>query len=669
MCGLVGIWRRDGGEVDRSDLERMIATLGHRGPDGSGIWSNGHVGLAHVRLSIIDPSEASRQPFLTADGSSVLIYNGEVYNYRQMRGELERAGVQFRTLGDTEVVLQALQFWGPTQAVAKFNGMFSFAFFNVRDRTLWLSRDRIGIKPLVIADTGAELLFASEAKALLAHPHVSREVNQQALARWIIRGGRGSDQMLFSACTVLEPGSIWKITESGTEKYQYFHALTAVDIDRLTAASGKRPSDFVVDFANRLKKSVCLHLQSDVSLASMCSGGVDSSLVAAFAKQQLPTIEAYVADVAWSGGEGAQAEQVGRHLNLDVHRVPVDQERFLRLWPHTVWHSDTPPTHPSDAALLAVAQTCRAKGIKVLLTGEGSDELFGGYGWQRTTYDAWKEFESWRRLFVRRRPGSARVLADSLIPADVSLRNRLAIALETQSLLPQRFFELLRPIQPTADRAFLAHCFYSLYDNLAWILHRHDRVGMAASIEMRVPFLENEMFDFAFHLPRRAKLHRGTGKWLVKSAAEKFLPAHIVYARKRGFPMPMSFSRGTEKLLKDGRLADLMRWPCQFTNEVETLLRGGRYLRFHIVGLELWARIFFDNEQPDAVGEKLLAFANERRNSRNLKKGERRRRAVRGLPTRPGAMLLGRLGKLVTNASKSLHHRVKQSQRWLLRRT
>ena len=617
MCGLVGIWRYDGGGADYSATARMLDSIVHRGPDGRGEWQEGNVAFGHVRLSIIDLTETSSQPMLTPDGTGVLIYNGEIYNYRDVRQELEREGVRFRSSGDVEVLLQALHQWGPERSIPRFNGMFAFAYLDRRTGALWLARDRVGIKPLHVADTGTELIFASEAKALLAHPRMQRRADRHAMGKWIVSRGRGFSKMLFAGINQVEAGSWWKITGKCIDKHQYFHALTAVDADQIAASSAIEPTSFVSKFCDLLKRSVDLHLASDAPLAVMCSGGVDSSLIAAYAKRQLPEIEAYVADGLWPGGEGAQAERVGQHLGIPVHRVVIDQKRYLELWPHTVWYSDGPPSAESDPALLAVTQTCRAAGIKVLLTGEGSDELFGGYLWQQATYQNWLWGSSWRRYFAPRFR-SRRVLAYApfahklFAGEDRQLSRRLAIAFDAnEELFPKRLLTLLGPVEHEADRAFLAHALFSLFGNISWLLHRHDRMGMGGSIEMRVPFLENGMFDFAFHLPRRAKLHRGIGKWLVKKAAADVLPAKIVYAKKKGFPMPPAFTRGTQRLLVGGILPELMEWSTYTTQEIITLLGKDERLRFHVVGLELWARIFFGGEAPAALGERLTALAGD----------------------------------------------------------
>lgn len=595
----------------------MLMPIVHRGPDGMGIWQEGRVAFGHRRLSILDLTDAADQPMLTADGDGVLTYNGEVYNYRELRQELERERVKFRSSGDTEVVLQALHHWGVERALTKFDGMFALAYYDRREGTLWLARDRVGIKPLLAADTGSELIFGSEAKALLAHPRMQRRLNHYALAKWVLSRGLWSNQTLFADIESLEPGSYWKITERGIEKRQYFHVLTAIDVDRLVAASAENPASFVGRFRDHLKRSVRLHLASDVPLATTCSGGIDSSLVAACAKEAKPDIDGYVADVLWRGSEGGQAERVGRHLGIPVRRIPVDKARFLELWPHSLWHSDRPSIRSSDPALMAVAQACHADGIKVLLTGEGSDELFGGYGWHRATHEEWSKLNSWWRRLL---PGQTDRRALAVAPfsnlmgrEDRQLRSRLMFTLDAEvELLPKRLLSMLEPVENEADRAFLAHGLFDLYQLLSWILDRHDRMGMAASIEMRVPFLENDMFDFAFHLPGRAKLQNKTGKWVVKQAAAEILPHDIVYAPKVMFRVPNRFSIGTERLLDGGMLPEMLGWQTNTTQEIINSLREDGGLRFSIVSLELWARTFFGGESPAHLGEKLTGLVHDR---------------------------------------------------------
>jgi len=642
MCGLVGIWRHDGGEADRQSIEAMLAPIVHRGPDGKGVWQNGRVAFGHVRLAIIDPTEASAQPMLTEDGTGVLAYNGEVYNYRELRTELERAGVRFQTSGEVEVVLLALHHWGVEESVKRFDGMFAFAYFDGRDQTLWLGRDRVGIKPLLVADTGKELLFGSEAKALLAHPRMTPRADRHAVAEWIFTAGLGPHESLFEGIDTVEAGSIWRINEQGIDRHRYFHILDALDVDRLVANGGNDLTSFVDTFRDLIGESVKLHLVSDVPLAAACSGGVDSSLIAAVAKRDIPELTGYVVDAAGSRGEGAQAERVGRHLGVPINRIGLDQTRFIELWPGSVWHSDGPPTHPSDPALLAMARECKANGITVLLTGEGSDELFGGYEYFEQTYRTWVRRSSWRRFFLK---ASERDRSLNRIPFSTmlhpKLHNVMAIAMNAErELLPRRLLALLAPVTPSPDRAFLAHCLWSLHHYLPWILHRHDRIGMAASIEMRVPFLENKIFDFAFHLPRRAKFHHGGGKWVVKQVAAEALPRDIVYARKKGFPIPGGFSRGTQRLLAGGMLAELMKWPRDTEREIIAIINRNNQLRFQAVSMELWARIFFRGEDVSVLADQLVGLA--RRKVRRKTRRRTRRTGLGALVRRAGRALQGR---------------------------
>ena len=250
-----------------------------------------------------------------------------------------------------------------------------------------------------------------------------------------------------------------------------------------------------------------------------------------------------------------------------MHRVRFDKAQLLTMWPRVTLNSDRPPMHPSDAALLHVAETCRADGIKALLTGEGSDELFGGYPWQRATYREWRRLTSWRRYLHRGRNRRRRLAQLEEAPftimnsrRDNVLRRRVLFAVEPEGeILSAQLLELLQPIEAPADRAFLAACVFDLYYYLPWILYRHDRMGMAASMEMRVPFIENDVINFALHLPRQAKLHGRAGKYVVKQAAAEVLPASIVHAPKKGFPVPNAYTLGTQHLLVGGLLAETMR--------------------------------------------------------------------------------------------------------------
>jgi asparagine synthase (glutamine-hydrolysing) len=610
VCGLVGILRRDGEDADATRIDRMLAPMLHRGPDGRGCWAENEVALGHLRLSILDLSDHAHQPIATAGGEGVLAYNGEVYNFRALRRELEREGVVFASSGDSEVVLQALVRWGPQRAIPRFNGMFAFAYFDRRRHELWLARDRLGIKPLYTAECAGELIFGSEPQALLAHPGMTCRPDRLAIASFLLRGRQEARPTFFEGIEAIEPGSWWCIRRSGVERHRYYHVLDALDVERLLAGD---PDQAVPRFESLIDESVRLHLASDAPLAAICSGGVDSSLIAACASRHLKDLRCYVADDTSGRGEGKFAQRVTDHLGVHLTRVPVDRETHLRLWPEATLFEGHPLYNRSSVALLLLGRACQADGVKVLLNGEGADELFGGYGMQRKAHRAWgwparlvlaldpvrsRRRRSFRRLRSRRfllsRLDGLGDVGIAVVDGDGELRR---LALE----------EKLAPVRSAADRAFLVRCLDDLYFTLDPLLRRHDRMAMAASIEMRVPFLENAIIDFGIHLPLRAKFRRGQSKWVVKQAAEKLLPAEIVHARKRAFPMPADFDLGCEALLAGGAAGELLRWTDRQQQALIPLVRHREGLRFLLLGLELWGRIYLRGEKPDALASELLA--------------------------------------------------------------
>jgi asparagine synthase (glutamine-hydrolysing) len=617
MCGLVGIWRRNGTGADPALIERMLATILHRGPDGGGVWSEGRLALGHRRLSIIDLSTAGHQPMLSSDRRGVLAYNGEIYNYPALRLQLQQEGVAFIGTSDTEVVLAALHSWGPERTIPLLNGMFAFAYFDLRCGVLWLARDRLGIKPLYVAEAGQELLFASEVKAILAHPGVVKQVDEAALRRAFLARRRSHDT-LFAGITGVPSGSWWKVTDDGIAEHRYFDLETALDRQRLTDNHRSIDLENVTATLERdLRESVRIHLASDAPIAAMCSGGVDSSLVAAYAGDDRPGMVGYVADVPVGSGEATQALRVGRHIKIPIREVAVSREEYLRLWPVCIWYLDSPAHHPSEPALLSVARTCRADGIKVLLTGEGADELFGGYPWHAAAHGCWRRWEWLSALapsLLRSRAASRQrgfPLQQSFMSGKrYRCRSRMALAADAErELLPRRLFASLPGIDRLSDRALVVSGLTDLVEHLSWVLHRHDHMSMAASVEMRVPFLENQLIDFGMHLPRAAKLRRGQGKWALKTVALKRLPRDVVYARKKGFPIPSAYTEGTERILLGGLLADQLQWSRATTDFVVDDLRHDIDLRFLLVGTEIWLRQQFSSETSDAIGEQLVAHA------------------------------------------------------------
>ena len=622
MCGIAGVWRKRNpiNANDLSDVIRMMQALVHRGPDDHGSWNSGRLALGHRRLAIIDPSPAAREPMLTASGQGVLVYNGEVYNYRSLRAALEGEGNVFRTVSDAEVVLQALHHWGPDKAVPQFDGMFSFAYFDLRDETLWLCRDRLGIKPMSVAVTHDRIVFASEDKAIIACEGFARDVDTREITLRLAWQSRDSSFSLFDKIERLPPAGLWKITDDGVDKRCFWHVLDILETARINDDRASDP-ERISALEKLMEDSVEMHCIADTSVATACSSGVDSGLITALAKRFRPEIHGYVVDPMIGRSEAEGAERTSRHVGVPLRRVPLDQDRFFELWPRMVWHLETDGWHASRPALLALAEQCRTDGVKVLLTGEGADELFGGYDWQAASMKLWRSWSWPQRLFQSKRSLDRTFKRLRRAPFATSMgggkgldRKAVLRALSPElNFLQTKLFDRLEPVTPLSDRAFLGSCLQDLYGHLQDLLHRHDRLSMAASVELRVPFLENRLIDFAIHLPRRHKYRDKTGKWLLKKVAEKHIPRQNVYAKKVGFEISPDFSAGAQGLLRKGLLRDAMKWPASSLEDLVELAARDESSRMRLVGMELFLRLYAGGETAGNLTEALHAARRDAR--------------------------------------------------------
>jgi asparagine synthase (glutamine-hydrolysing) len=370
-----------------------------------------------------------------------------------------------------------------------------------------------------------------------------------------------------------------------------------------------------------------LHLQSDAPLAVMCSGGLDSSLVAAIARQHRPDLVAFVAEAeGLVPSEADKAQQVADHLGLALHRVPITEAEFPDLWARAAWHSDEPIFFHQNPLALKVSEAVRDQGFKVLVTGEGADELFGGYPWQARIGRMWRLREWHARLVPNIRP--LRALArwlQWLAPLDLERlamepfeqRSTMAQAPPGAELvidggirrqLARSLFARLAPIRRQDERAFLARTFYDFHCHLQVLLTAHDTMTMAASIEARVPFLETAMIDFALHLAPAAKLGRGRSKRVVKAAARGLLPESIVHARKVGFAVPQGLMRGYWGFLRGGILPELLKWGARETERLHEVIRTQWGLFGQcVVSMELWAQLHLNRQSPQQMADRLRA--------------------------------------------------------------
>jgi len=625
MCGIAGFLNHKQ-TTDVSVLENMLDTIGHRGPDDRGTWMHGPIGLGHVRLSILDLSKQGHQPAITADQQGIIIYNGEVYNFREMRSQLEESGFSFSSNSDTEVVLYALHHWGPEKAIRKFNGMFAFAYYDLRDKTLWLGRDRLGIKPLFITRTTNSLVFGSEIKALLAHPDVQARPDMHAVITQIIYERLDGTWTCFENIESLLPGTLLRI--NGTEQQViYFDVLRDIDPQRISDGQKTDFSTAFQQFETHFDASVQQHLISDAPLATLCSGGLDSSLVTAVARDYKHDIIAYVADIkGMHGEEVSRAKIVCEHLDITLRAVPVNLDTYYRLWPQAILANDQPNYFAQNTAAMAVSEAMHLDGFKAVLTGHGADELFGGYTWFEDIYIMWRK----RRLHAKwiRNNAFFRLLGKLnplLSPLDIdSLAMRpfthlhqhdasgitgpsiCAIDGAKRHLRSAALFHRLEILPKHEERAFLARSYEDIYTHLAEALNTNDRMSMWFSIEARFPFLNNELIDFGLHMPFHTKYMRGERKRLITALANKRLPKEIVQLPKIGFWAPNYLWQGMVDFLRNGKVSQLLKWRTQDQDIILKMIQRHPRFLYRLLSTEIWARMYFDGESPEQLSETLL---------------------------------------------------------------
>lgn len=624
MCGIVGFV---GGTGEQTDviLQAMLSQIARRGPDDTGLWQQDGVGLGHARLSIIDPSERGHQSFVTRDNLGVLVFNGEVYSYRELRRLPEQEGIRFTSDTDTEVVLYALHNRGSERAVPMFNGMFAFAYHDVRDKSVWLARDRLGIKPLFVARTNDGLVFASEQKALFEHSAVTCELDQHAFPTLLLYERFDGAMTPYRNVETFLPGTLCRYNNGKETVTTFFDVLRDISPERIGRHSDRDFSAQLAHFEDCLGSSVEMHLVSDAPVATMCSGGLDSGLVTALASRRLPNIVSYVADIeGMQGQEVARARKVAESLGIELRRVAVDREIYFRTLPEAITANDQPLFFSQHVAAMVVAKTLRKDGFKVVLTGDGADELFGGYPWHAQAYRHWRRIalrarwipdNRFTRAIGQRIPGLRPVNVKHEISGHLTrgypinyisdTSNMLFVAGAPRTLRQRRLFRKLEGLS-LQDRAFLSSSFEDIYVQMRECLNSLDKMTMRHSIEARVPFLENRLIQFGLDLPVAAKYRGGVAKRIVKSLARKYLPENVINLPKIGFATAPSMWSGTGAFLRDGRVAELLKWPSRDQPGILALAQQRPYYHFRLIACEIWLRTRFDNECPQKIADQLL---------------------------------------------------------------
>ncbi len=555
MCGFCGILRFDkNGEVDPSLIARMSATLGHRGPDDAGVYVNGRIGLGHRRLSIID-IEGGHQPMKSGGPESlqVIVYNGEIYNYLTLRRELKGLGHTFCTTSDTEVLLAAYRQWGK-RCVDRLRGMFAFAIWDEACKVLFLARDRMGIKPLYYYPGHKDFVFASEIRAILASSLVRSNLEKTALDAFLTLGYTPCPGTMFKGILKLMPGHTMTVSANGNVQTYPYWKFNRVVPSNLTF------TDAVKKLRELLWESVQMRLMSEVPLGVFLSGGLDSSAITAImcrvSNQRIKTFS-----VGYEGDDAANelphARKIAELFGTEHHEFILKPYDFLDSIPQMVKMAEEPLVETPAIPLYQIATAAKPHAT-VLLSGEGSDEIFGGYGLYRKMLQIEKHFPLFRAL---------KHLPHNLTPGDrikkyidwfsspLSDRYRGTSADVThrirQSFYSPDFLAYVHEgrhvddafhgwFRDVAHRDTLSQLLY--VDAKTWLpddlLLKADKMTMAASIELRVPFLDHEIVSFASSLPSHYKIRNGEGKFILKKLMEGILPKEIIYRKKKGFTVP-----------------------------------------------------------------------------------------------------------------------------------
>lgn len=566
MCGIAGIFHAETPKpVDPARVERMTDALAHRGPDGSGVWTDHGVGLGHRRLSIIDLA-GSPQPMHSADRRAVIVFNGEIYNFRELRRELEQAGFAFRTSGDTEVILAAWAKWG-VDCLARLDGMFAFAIFDLERRALFLARDRFGVKPLFLAHlSDGSIAFASELKGLLAHPLLRRRVNPQAIEAYMAWGYVPDSHAILAGVEKLPAGHFWLMEQGrapgGPQRWW--------DIDFSARERGSE-ADLSAQLVHLLREGVRSRMVADVPLGAFLSGGVDSSgVVALMAEASASPVQTCSIgfDVA-AYDETSYAQVVAARFGADHRERIVATDDFAAIDSLAAMF-DEPFADASALPTWRVCQLARER-VTVALSGDGADEAFAGY--RRQVFHHHEERarsvlpaglraplfgslgRAWPKADWAPRPFRAKATLLALAESgEEGYARGLSVTLpEARRALYSESFaaslegfraedELIALMRGAPGRCGLDRAQYA--DLMFWmpgdILTKVDRTSMAVSLEAREPLLDHRLVEFAARLPEKMRVRGGTGKYLLKKSLERYLPRDILYRPKQGFVTPIA---------------------------------------------------------------------------------------------------------------------------------
>jgi len=633
MCGIAGVVKFGCDErVEGDTIRQMCAIMFHRGPDDAGFYVSGPVGLGMRRLSIVDLARG-HQPISNEDETAWIVFNGEIYNHAALREQLQTRGHRYRTNSDTETIIHLYEEYG-RDCVRHLRGMFAFAIWDVKKQRLFIARDRMGIKPLYYRLTSQSLVFGSEIKVVLAEG-AQPKFNRQVLPEYLAFGYVSGSESFYDGIVKLMPGHTMEVGLDGRVSIESYWDLPVADED-----SSHGETFYIEKYRDLLEQAVQSHLMSDVPLGVFLSGGIDSSAVAALmTKLRRAPVETFSVGYAEDTySELPYARMVAEHLKSVHHEVLVSREQFFDSLPRLIWHEDEPIAWPSSVPLYFVARLAQER-VKVVLTGEGSDETLGGYaryaftlknaaldryyrglvpGAVRRQIRGAIQNSSWISATLRRKLAHTPLARDGNSWASLYFDNFLCAFSERDqsSLLSNEIAAEFRT--GAAYKSSLEYWDRSSGDTLHRLLYtdiktylvellmKQDNMSMAASIESRVPFLDHVLVEFGTNIPRKFQLKGLSGKRILKKAVQDLLPHEILYRKKLGFPTPWS------RWLKGPQLQeirDLLLEPRSVDRKLFQRAAIERLFDEHVAGhidhcdriwrllnLELWHRVCIEGE-------------------------------------------------------------------------
>ena len=596
MCGIAGIYNPNGAPADASQVSMMCDLIRHRGPDDYAIWNSGPIALGHRRLSIIDLSPRGRNPMPNEDETVWLVFNGEIYNYQELREDLLRRGHRFRSETDTEVIIHLYEEDGPS-AVEKLNGMFAFALWDSNKRRLFLARDRFGVKPLYYTSAGKSFAFASEAKAFLALPEFTARPDLLALSEHLTFQNTFGDRTFFAGVKLLPAGHYLLRNEMGEAAHQYWDLAFDPDNSRSLDvwAGGLR---------ERFEAAVTRQLMSDVPLGTFLSGGMDTGSISAVASSNIRAMHTFTCgfDVPEDATELEQyfdereeSHVLARLLGTVHHELTLGPDAMAPALPRVVWHLDEPRVGISYQVYYTAEMIRRY--VTVVLSGVGGDELFAGYPWR---YEKILDSDpnSFEQDYYRL---SIRFLDDSE-------KRELFTGGVNQAIGDYSSFDSFRSVMRHADRFDPLHraLYFDFKTFLNGLLIVDDKLAMAHSVEGRVPFLDNDVVDYVARIPAEFKLRPGESKIVLKRAMRGLLPDETLERRKQGFTPPdqswykreaLSYIR--QLILGRRALSRDYFQPAALERILDDHLNGranNRFLIWSLMCFEWWNRLFVDRE-------------------------------------------------------------------------